>query len=111
MGLDTESIAAASCTVGDNILAGTSMEVKGYDRVINGILFTGSTAIGDCAVEFFVDDLSIGKQYNTKLLLGNKDDIMPIQPRLVRAGARVKAICRVAAVTNAVFCGINAVTE
>jgi len=110
MGIDTAKVTAATAVLNADILSGTTLDIKGYERLLTGIGYTGSTAIGDTAVEFFVDDISIGTVYNSKLLAGNKDDIQDIQPRLVPAGTKLKAVVRDAAVANPVFVMLNTVT-
>jgi hypothetical protein len=97
------SVAAATAVVGYDLLVGLPWSRSPANRIITGIGYTGSAAIGDSAVDVFVDEVRIGTFYNTRLGMGNKDDIFPQPGNFVPAGALVRVIVTDAPATNPVF--------
>lgn len=62
-----KGVAAASATVGTNMMAGHRLQIAPKLRRVSRIGVTGSAAAGDSAVDLFYGDTYIGTFYNTTL--------------------------------------------
>jgi len=103
MGVGQVSVAAASATVGTDLLTfGTGprfARMAGVDRIITGIGVCGSAAGADTELHFFIEDVFAGNFFNITTGLPTKDHI--IQTRIaVPAGAQIRCVVNDAAATN-----------
>lgn len=101
--IDVNKVAQATAVVGYDLMTGSKAQQTSYNRVLRGIGLTGSAAIGDCDCEFYIETVFVGHIYNTKLLVGNKDDIIPQNNLFIPAGALLHAYAKTQPTTNAVF--------
>jgi hypothetical protein len=99
----TAAVAAATGVVGYDLFQDQVWARTPVDRVIQGVALTGSAVIGDTEVELFVDEVRIGDYFNSKLLIANIDDLLPVGNLGVPAGALLRAIVRDAPATNTLF--------
>ena len=107
MGFFVTSTAAATAVVGYDLLLNSQVSNSSQNRVLRGVALTGSTAIGDCAIDVYIDSVRVATVYNSKLLAPNMDDVLPVDDLIVPAGAIIHAYVIDAPVTNPVFCGLS----
>lgn len=99
----TESLAAASATLGTDLLRDSVHRLASEDRIITGAQFTGSAAAGDCAVEIYVSDVLVATLYGLKTGgPASAYEMVPIDA-YVPGGAEVRAIVIDEPGTNPVF--------
>jgi len=107
MGFFVTQTAAATAVLGYDLLVNSQVSNSSQNRILQGACLTGSTAIGDAAVDVYIDSLRIATIYNSKLLAPNIDDIIPIDNLIVPAGAILHAYVIDAPSTNPVFMGLS----
>lgn len=107
IGYAVNSVAAATAVLGYDLLQGQIHQISAVNRVLQGVSLTGSAAIGDTKVDLYVDTVKVAEVWNSKLLIGNMDDIVMLDNLFVPAGAALHAIVTDAPVTNPVFLGIR----
>jgi len=99
----TASVTAAVAIVGADVLAGEVWARSPRNRSLSGFAYTGSAAIGDTEGELFIDEVRVGQFFNSKLLVGNIDDLQPLDDLFIPAGAQLRFIVNDAAATSPVF--------
>ena len=99
MGVGQASVAAATATVGYDLLKDQWFQQVGYPRVITGFALKGSAAANDTEVEVFVDTIKIGSFFNTGTGFPNMDDVMPIS-HPIPPNARLHVYIKDAPATN-----------
>ena len=102
-----EGVAAATAVLGYDLLKDAYFNQLTENRVLRGIAVSGSTAIGDCEIELFIDQVKVGNYFNTKLLLPNEDDIVKLEALGVPGGARIHAYVVDAPATNPIYVRIE----
>lgn len=107
MGIAVTSTLAATAVLGYDLLQGTIHQTSAVNRVLQGVMLTGSAAIADTKVDVYIDTVKIAEVWNTKLLVGNNDDVIPLDNLFVPSGAALHAIVTDAPVTNPVYLGIK----
>jgi hypothetical protein len=101
---DTVATAAASGTLGTDLLASRRTAQSPADRALTGIAVTGSAVIGDSEIELMIDDVSIGHYFNSALLTPQVDrDVVGLGALGWPAGARLQAIVRDAPATSILY--------
>ena len=103
MGFAIVSVAAATAVLGYDLMQNQQLQQSATPRVLQGIGLTGSTAIGDCAIDMFIDTVKVATIYNTKLLVGNTDDVLGIDSLYIPPNALLHAYVIDAPATNPVF--------
>jgi|Deesub1362B_J571_1020462.scaffolds.fasta_scaffold31246_2 hypothetical protein len=104
MGSLRVSVAAATAVVGYDLLKEERQQVVSYDRVIWGLMLTGSAAAGDTVIELYVEDVLVGTYANTATGEGNiNSDLQPISDLYVPAGSKIHAIVKDAPSTNPII--------
>ena len=87
-------VAAATAVVGYDMYTGESMaEIPAGARVV-AVAVTGSAVIGDSRVEFKAGNDSIAKVYNSALLVGAREALVPAVWRN-KSGAAQHLFCTV----------------
>jgi len=105
---DTVDTAAAAATVGTDLLSSTRSAQSPNDRLLNSISYTGSAVIGDTEIEVFIDDVSLGKYFNSALLTPQRDrDRVDMGDAGWPAGARLQAVVVDAPATSIVYFDYN----
>ncbi|HIB66035.1 MAG TPA: hypothetical protein EYO33_13215 [Phycisphaerales bacterium] len=99
----TASVTAAVGVVGYDVLSGEVWSRSPRNRVLSGMAYTGSAAIGDTEGEIFIDEVRVGQLFNSKLLVGNIDDMQPLDDLGIPAGAQLRFVINDAAASNPVF--------
>ena len=103
MGVGQVSVAAASATVGIDLLTfGTGprfARMAGVDRIITGVGCCGSAAALDTEIHLFVEDVFAGNFYNITTGAPTTDHILPTKIA-VPAGAQIRCVVNDAAATN-----------
>jgi len=99
----TASVTAAVAIVGADVLAGEVWARSPRNRAISGFGYTGSAAIGDTEGELFIDEVRIGQFFNSKLLVGNIDDMQSLDELMIPGGAQLRFVINDAAATSIVF--------
>jgi len=101
-------VAAATAVLGYDLLQGDLNNRVPTGRKLAGLMFTGSTAAGDCVIELMVGNKVIGKFANTStgLVADRTKDYRQIN-EYVPANQLVQAFCRDAANTNPVVLEIE----
>ncbi len=75
--INNASVAAATAVVGYDILQDVKWKRENYNRVLIGIGFGGSAAVGDTALDLFINGIKVGEFVNLVLLWPSKDYILP----------------------------------
>ena len=100
----TATDTAAEAVVGRDILADQPFARSPKNRALTGIAYTGSAAIGDTGIEIFIDEVRVGKFYNSALLTPQVNrDLQPLGALAVPAGAQIRAVVFDAANSSAVY--------
>lgn len=99
----TATATAAVAIVGADILTGEVWARSPRNRSIDGLAYTGSAVIGDTEGELFIDEVRVGQMFNSKLLVGNIDDLQPLDTLGIPAGAQLRFVIVDAAATSPVF--------
>lgn len=107
MGMAITSTLAATAILGYDLLQGTIHQISAVNRVLQGLMLTGSAAIGDTKIDVYIDTVKVAELWNTKLSVGNNDDIVPLDNLFVPAGAAMHAIVTDAPATNPIFLGVK----
>jgi len=107
MGFSISSTVAATAVLGYDLLTAQIHQISAVNRVLQGVMLTGSAAIGDTKVDIYIDTVKICEVWNTKLLVGNNDDVIYLDNLFVPAGAALHAIVVDAPATNPIFLGIK----
>ena len=107
MGFFITSTAAATAVVGYDLLLNSQVSNSSQNRVLRGVALTGSAAIGDAAIDVYIDSVRVATVYNSKLLAPNMDDVLPVDDLIVPAGAIIHAYVIDAPATNPLFCGLS----
>lgn len=107
MGFAINSTLAATAVLGYDLLQGQIHQISAVNRVLQGVMLTGSAAVADTKVDIYIDTVKIAEIWNTKLLVGNNDDVIPLDNLFVPAGAALHAIVTDAPVTNPIYLGIK----
>lgn len=97
----SKETAAASATVGTDLISTERLNKTGFNRKINGIGLVGSAAVGDTEVQLFVGGVDQGKYRNTSTGLAVKADTDLKKLNLfVPANAQIEAKVTDAPATN-----------
>jgi len=103
MGVGQVSVAAASATVGTDLLTfGTGprfARMAGVDRVIKSIGVAGSAAADDTELHVFVEDVFAGNFFNITTGHPTKDHMVETKI-VVPANAQIRVVVNDAAATN-----------
>ena len=99
----TAAVAAATAVVGADLFTGEVWARQPQDRVLTGIAVTGSAVIGDAEVEVHIDEVRVGNFFNTKLLLPNNDELMPLEDLGVPGGAQLRCVVVDAPATSIIY--------
>lgn len=98
-----KEVTAATAVVGYDFAAGEKWQKAPYNRQLNRLGYTGSTAAGDTKVEVLVEGQSYGEFANTATGFGvNNDHAMPAVVG-IPANATLQVKVTDAAATNPVF--------
>lgn len=104
MGYFLSTVAAATATVGYDLMQSQLHQSSPVPRSLQGVSLTGSATIGDTLVDLYIDTVKVAQNLpNTKLGVGNRDDMMDLPNLFVPAGANLHAIVTDAPATNPVF--------
>lgn len=107
MGIAITAATATQAVLGYDMLTGQIHQISAVNRVLQGVGLTGSTAIADTKVDVYIDTVKVAEVYNTKLLIGNNDDIVPLDNLYVPAGAALHVIVTKIPTTNNIYCYIK----
>lgn len=103
----TNNVAQATAVAGYDLLQSQEWRQRPYRRVLKSIAYSGSAAVGDCSVELFIDSRKVGKFFNTRLAMFNRDDIIQAGNLFIPAGSVLRAIAVTQPTTNQVFLGVE----
>lgn len=93
MGAIRVSVAAATAVTDYDLMQDERQQVVSYDRVLTGLMLTGSAAAGDTVIRLFVEDVMIGEYANTSTGEGTIDaDLQPLENIAVPGGSKIHAI-------------------
>lgn len=99
----TVGVAAATAVLDYDMFIGQVWSRQPQDRVITGLACCGSAVTGDAEVEVYVDEVRIGNFFNTKLLLPNNDELMPLESLGIPGGAQLRGLVRDAPATSILY--------
>lgn len=99
----TVGVAAATAIIEYDMFVGQVWARQPQDRVITGQAVCGSAVVGDSELETFVDEVRIGNFFNSKLLLPNNDELMPLESLGIPGGAQLRCIVRDAPATSILY--------
>lgn len=103
---DTIGTAAAAATVGLDLASTRRTAQSPTDRLLIAIAITGSAVIGDTEVEVLIDDVTVGKYFNSALLTPQSDrDWIDLGELGWPAGARLQIVVLDAPATSILYTG------
>lgn len=107
MGVLSISVAAATATIGYDLLRDHRRQQVEEQRVIDTIKVTGSASAGDTEVELFIGDEYIGNFFNTATGFGNQDDVQELGNVVVFPGEKIHVYVKDAPATNPINIAIS----
>ena len=93
------SIAAASATVGTDLLNGERWKEQPNPRVLIGVALKGSAAAGDTVVDILAEETRIATLFNTNTGFPNEDDLIDMGIE-IPANVELTAVVTDAPATN-----------
>ena len=91
--------AAATLTVGSDAFRNERKKTTSRPRVMTGLAMVGGNAIGEAAVDFFIEDYYVGQftnSLNGVVAIILPDHLQPAGPHMIPSGSQVAAIIAVA---------------
>ncbi len=99
---DVATVAAATAVLDVDLLTSANKRTRntGNNRMLKGVALAGSAAIGDAAVDVFIDTAFVGRFYNTRTGFPNNDDLFALGGLGWPAGTSLQAVVVDAPATN-----------
>lgn len=89
---DLATIAAATAVLDYDLVQAKRTRQAPNDRALTGLALGGSAAVGDCAVDVFIDTAYVGRFYNTRTGFPNNDDLLVMDNLYWPAGGILTAV-------------------
>ena len=108
MGSMLISIAAATAVAGYDLAQGQVGQQQSEDRMLTGIAVSGSAAAGDTVIRLQVDQVEVGKFWNTSLAFPTIDvDLMDLDDIGVPGNSQIHLIVEDPPATNPINILLN----